>query len=167
MDIHEGIESTLTILHHRLKAKSNTSQIQVIKEYGNLPPVECYPSELNQALMNLLSNSIDAIESCRQSSGAAYQGQIIIQTAIAQSPERVPYVTIRMADNGLGISEAIKHRIFDPFFTTKPVGKGTGLGLSIAYQIIVDKHHGHLECKSRLQQGAEFQIEIPLKQPVI
>lgn len=167
VDIHEGIESTLTILHHRLKAKSNTSQIQVIKEYGNLPRVECYPSELNQALMNLLSNSIDAIESCRQSSGAAYQGQIIIQTAIAQSPDRTPYVTIRIADNGLGIPEAIKHRIFDPFFTTKPVGKGTGLGLSIAYQIIIDKHHGHLECKSRPQRGAEFQIEIPLKQPVI
>ncbi|GAA6617798.1 AAA family ATPase [Scytonema sp. NUACC26] len=168
VDIHEGMNNTLMILHHRLKAKRERTEITVIKEYGQLPPVTCYASELNQVFMNIIVNAIDALE---EGLGTRNKGQGIINS---QSP--IPTILIRtlatekqtvkilIADNGSGIPANVQQRIFDPFFTTKPVGSGTGLGLSISYQIIVDKHKGNITCNSTLGKGTEFLIEIPMKQ---
>ncbi|MGB6166928.1 MAG: ATP-binding protein [Geitlerinemataceae cyanobacterium] len=155
VDIHEGIDNTLTILEHRLKARSNFPKIQVIKEYGQLPPIECYAGPLNQVFLNLLVNAIDALEESQ-----ILDPQIRICTELIDSD----WVAIRIVDNGKGIPDLLRSRLFDPFFTTKPVGKGTGLGLSISYGIVVDRHGGKLECWSTLGQGAEFSIEIPRRQ---
>ncbi len=155
VDIHEGIDSTLLILQHRLKAKSAITEIQVVKEYGDLPLVECYAGEINQVFMNLLSNAIDAIEEVTERSG-----QITISTELLLSDE----IIVRITDNGYGINEKVKTRLFDPFFTTKPVGKGTGLGLSISYQIVTDKHHGKITCDSKPGLGTEFLIQLPVQQ---
>ena len=156
VDIHEGIDSTLMILHSRLKAKSNHPDISVIKEYGELPVIECYPGQLNQVFMNILSNAIDALDD----SFIGHQGQIRIRTEVLDCNQ----VVIRISDNGLGIPQEIVSKLFDPFFTTKDVGKGTGLGLSISYQIVVDKHGGELSCQSTVGQGAKFVIKIPITQ---
>ncbi len=164
VDIHEGLNSTLTILQNRLKAQGNHPEIQVIKEYGKLPHVECYAGQLNQVFMNLLSNAIDAVDEHNQrltlEQIKANPSFIRIQTEVLDDRQ----VAIRISDNGPGMAEHIKARIFDPFFTTKPVGAGTGLGLSISYQIVVDKHGGQLHCFSQVGQGTEFVIEIPLLQ---
>ncbi|MBW4513424.1 MAG: PAS domain S-box protein [Scytonematopsis contorta HA4267-MV1] len=154
-DIHEGIDSTLMILEHRLKAKPNCVAIKVIKEYANLPLVECYAGQLNQVFMNILANAIDALEEKRVS--PTQNPEIRIITEMSTSNQ----VTIRIADNGCGISEEVQKKLFDPFYTTKAVGKGTGMGLSISYQIITDRHGGSLRCISSSGQGAEFIIEIP------
>jgi signal transduction histidine kinase len=164
VDIHEGIESTLLILRHRLKAKSDDVEIEIIKDYSHLPLVECYPGQLNQVFMNVLSNAIDAIEQTRASASAPDLGQITIRTFVTAENRDCPQIVICIADNGLGIPEAAKNRIFDPFFTTKPVGKGTGLGLSISYQIVVEQHGGVFKCSSSPGQGTEFWIEIPSRQ---
>jgi two-component system, NtrC family, sensor kinase len=161
VNIHEGIDSTLTILQYRLKAHSDFLGIEVIKDYSDLPLVECYPGPLNQALMNILVNAIDALED------AFYAGFMNLKKptiSIRTSVIDTQWVEIAIADNGLGIPEEIKQRIFDPFFTTKPVNKGTGMGLSISYQMIVDKHNGKLECFSTPKVGAEFVIHIPIQQ---
>ncbi|MBO3463695.1 ATP-binding protein [Aetokthonos hydrillicola Thurmond2011] len=163
VDIHEGIDSTLMILQHRLNASGIRPAIEVIKEYGNLPQVECYAGQLNQVFMNILANAIDALDEAmknREENASSYTPQIRIYTAITEKNQ----VIIRFADNGQGIPESLKKRLFDPFFTTKPVGKGTGLGLSISYQIITQKHQGTLECISSVGKGAEFAISIPLNQ---
>lgn len=173
-DIHEGIDSTLLILQHRLKPKPGRAPIAVVKEYGSLPRVECYASSLNQVFMNLLANAIDAIEEHPEK-----PGQILIHTEIAtgewkptsQQKQQFPspnseYVIIQICDNGSGIPEAVQKRLFDPFFTTKPTGKGTGLGLSISYRIVVEKHGGHLACFSQPGEGTQFAIAIPLKTAV-
>ncbi|NJR52522.1 MAG: response regulator [Leptolyngbyaceae cyanobacterium CSU_1_3] len=152
VNLHDGIDSTLVILQHRLKAKPNYPAIQVIRDYAPLPQIECYPSQLNQVFMNLLSNAIDALEESAIASPA-----ITIRTSVSDST----WVTISIADNGIGISESIRTKLFDPFFTTKPVGKGTGLGLSISHQIITQKHSGKIECCSTPGQGTEFVIQIP------
>lgn len=165
VNIHEGIESTLLILQHRLKAKSDCSEIQAIEDYSNLPLVECYAGQLNQVFMNVLSNAIDAIEQAKEQSSESYAGQITIRTWAVDESGNYPRIVICITDNGLGIPKAIRSRIFDPFFTTKPVGKGTGLGLSISYQIVVDKHGGVFKCSSEVGQGTEFWIEIPTRQP--
>lgn len=158
VDLHECIDSTLMILHHRLKAKSDHAGIEVVKEYGQLPPLGCYPSQLNQVFMNLLSNSIDALEEAMaQKSSLSDPPLIRIQTGRSGSD----WVFIKIADNGPGIPENLRSKIFDTFFTTKPLGKGTGLGLSISHQIIVEKHQGRLICNST-REGAEFTVEIPL-----
>jgi signal transduction histidine kinase len=159
VDIHEGIDSTLMILSHRLKAFSNRPNIEIIKNYGNLPLVECYPGQLNQVFMNILNNAIDALEE-------AIDMQKISTPSIAIHTEVVDGKTIgiRITDNGMGIAEDVKQKIFDPFFTTKPVGKGTGMGLSISYQIITEKHGGTLSCASKPGEGTEFGIAIPLTQ---
>ncbi len=154
VDIHEGIDSTLLILQNRLKAKHGCPASQMIKHYGDIPLVECYAGQLNQVFMNILSNALDALEECDQ------QGQIHIYTEQKDSNQ----VRIRIADNGMGMTETTCRQIFDPFFTTKSVGKGTGLGLSISYQIVTEKHGGSLQCVSSLGQGAEFIIEIPIQQ---
>jgi signal transduction histidine kinase len=162
VDIHEGIDSTLLILQHRLKAKSDRPEIEGIKDYSQLPLVECYPSQLNQVIMNILANAIDALEEVSQN--RTYQeiqanpNQIKIRT----SPINSDWIEIAIADNGPGIPEAIQSRIFDPFFTTKPVGKGTGMGMSISYQIVTEKHQGKLKCFSSPSEGTEFILEIPI-----
>ena len=165
VDIHEGLDSTLMILQNRLKSKSEHPGIQVIKDYGNLPRVECYAGQLNQVFMNLLANAIDAIDEQNQRRTTegieANPSTIRVQTEVLNSKE----VVIRIADNGPGITQQVKARLFDPFFTTKPVGAGTGLGLSISYQIVVEKHGGQLHCFSQLGKGTEFVIQIPLSQP--
>ncbi|MBE9229393.1 CHASE domain-containing protein [Phormidium sp. LEGE 05292] len=170
VDIHEGIDNTLLILQNRLKDKPNHPAIEVIKEYGKLPKIECYAGQLNQVFMNIITNAIDALDSYNeQRSGEEIEinpSIIKICTAVIgegtkENPQRV---LIKIADNGVGITPEAKKRLFDPFFTTKPVGKGTGLGLSISYQIIVEKHGGMLSCESELGQGTEFLIEIPMNQ---
>jgi two-component system, NtrC family, sensor kinase len=172
VDIHEGIDNTLLILQHRLNASRSYSEIEIMKEYGELPQIECYPAQLNQTFMNILSNAIDALEDLRvaygndinlhpdDSKNLKHKPKICIRTEI--SPKNCLLVTI--ADNGVGIPPAIQQRIFDPFFTTKPIGKGTGLGLSISYQIVVKKHGGNLRYQTELGKGTKFLIEIPLQQ---
>ncbi|HTL87912.1 MAG TPA: MHYT domain-containing protein [Leptolyngbya sp.] len=152
VDIHQGIESTLLLLSHRLKANGSCPEIVVQKHYGDLPLVDCYAGQLNQVFMNILSNAIDALRDRNDSSL-----MILITT---ESVGR-DHVQICIKDNGNGIPDGIRSKIFDPFFTTKPVGTGTGLGLSISYQII-NKHHGSLTCLSAPHQGTEFRIKIPL-----
>lgn len=165
VDLHSGINSTLMILRHRLKANTHRPEIRIIKKYDALPLVECYPGPLNQVFMNILSNAIDALE--ETNSSRSYQeienhpNCITICTA-ALAPD---WVQITIADNGPGIPESIKNRIFDPFFTTKPAGKGTGIGMSISYQIVVEKHGGKLECFSNPDRGTEFVIQLPIHQP--
>ncbi|MBE9087420.1 HAMP domain-containing protein [Tolypothrix sp. LEGE 11397] len=164
VNIHEGIESTLLILQHRLKSKPGYPEIEIIKEYGNLPAIECYVGKLNQVFMNILMNSLDAFESqgqkCSINRNKTATNTIIIRTQIHEKD----WVRISIKDNGIGISEQVKSKIFDPFFTTKPVGEGTGLGLAVSYQIIVEKHKGYLRCISELGEGTEFQMEIPISQ---
>jgi signal transduction histidine kinase len=173
VDIHEGIESTLLILRHQLKAKNEYSEIEVIKEYGKLPEVECYPGHLNQVLMNLLANAIDALEERRVHKFRDHSQAsplIRIHTEVKQDPSSfsdksdVSHVLIHITDNGMGMTEEVRCHLFDPFFTTKPIGKGTGLGLSISYKIIVEKHKGQVLIKSELGQGSEFIIELPIRQ---
>ncbi|MBD2562425.1 MULTISPECIES: GAF domain-containing protein [Nostoc] len=164
VDIHEGIDSTLLILQHRLKAKPESPAIKLVKEYSDLPLVECYAGPLNQVFMNVLSNAIDALEDYRESQSKSHSSQITIHTAVGELEGNIKSVVIRILDNGPGIPEALRARICDPFFTTKPVGKGTGLGLSISYQIVVDKHSGVFKCDSQPGLGTEFWIEIPIKQ---
>jgi signal transduction histidine kinase len=163
-DIHEGIDSTLLILQHRLKAQPDHPGIQIVRDYGRLPTVECFPSQLNQVFMNLLSNSIDALEERDQQRRfdeiQANPSTITIRTHRVSNQA----IAISIADNGPGIEATVCSRIFEPFFTTKPSGKGTGLGLSISYQIVTEKHGGKISCHSALGQGTEFVIEIPLRQ---
>jgi PAS domain S-box-containing protein len=163
-DIHEGLDSTLLILSHRLNAKTNHPRIELIKEYGDLPMVQCYPGQLNQVFMNILSNAIDAIdEDNKERSTQDIKNRpstIRIRTEVNDNES----VTIRIIDNGPGMTDEVLHRLFEPFFTTKPVGQGTGLGLSISYKIVVEKHQGQLQCFSTPGKGAEFVISIPIQQ---
>lgn len=162
VNLHEGIDSTLLILNHRLKGNGEKPQIQIVKEYGNLPPVECFAGPINQVFMNILSNAIDALEDARSKQTnqemPESSSQIRICTEVVGK-----FVEIKIADSGPGITEEVKQRIFDTFFTTKPIGKGTGMGLSISYQIIVERHKGELYCNSELGKGTEFTIRIPLQ----
>ncbi|NJP11331.1 MAG: histidine kinase [Leptolyngbyaceae cyanobacterium RU_5_1] len=172
VNIHEGIDNALLLLRSRLRGKPGQPTITVIKEYGNLPKVECYVGQLNQVFMNILTNAVDVLE--EQASGSRGQGSgkhnlepdpwnltptITIRTEVLE-PNRV---AIYMADNGPGMTEGIAQQLFDPFFTTKPVGKGTGMGLSISYQIVTAWHDGSLQCISAPGNGAEFVIELPIK----
>lgn len=164
VNLHEGIDNTLLILQTRLKPRGNFPGIEVVKQYGNLPLVECYPSQLNQVFMNILVNSIDALENGVNPHENRQTSDRKIFITIKTEFSKPNYITIRLADNGPGITEEVKKRLFEPFFTTKPVGKGTGLGLSISYQIVVDKHKGLLWCESIPGKGTEFWIEIPVRQ---
>lgn len=161
VDIHEGIDSTLMILQSRLKPKPGLCSIQVIKEYGNLPHIECYPGQLNQVFMNIIANAIDALEENSDSESLAatkaYPPTLKIFTRVLDNQE----IEIRISNNGPEIPESVMQQLFNPFFTTKPVGKGTGLGLSIAYQIITQRHKGELQCISEPGQDTEFIIKIP------
>ncbi|MEM9924290.1 MAG: ATP-binding protein [Cyanobacteria bacterium P01_D01_bin.50] len=161
VDIHEGIDNTLMIFQNRFKSTANSPEIIVIKEYSKLPPVECYPGQLNQALMNIISNAIDALSyKIAKKKNPDFIPQIRILTNLSDRDR----VMIRVSDNACGIKKELHSKLFDPFFTTKPVGKGTGLGLSIAYKIIVSKHNGKLSFNSTLGKGTEFIIEIPITQ---
>ncbi|MBE9001976.1 AAA family ATPase [Nostoc sp. LEGE 12447] len=159
VNIHEGIDSTLMILQHRLKAKPDSLGIEIVKAYGELPLVECYAGQLNQVFMNLLSNAIDALEEAN-AQDKTLTPTITISTCLVESKQ----VVIKIADNGPGIPAHIKQKLFDPFFTTKAVGKGTGMGLSISYQIVAEKHKGTLHCVSEPGQGATFIVMIPICQ---
>jgi len=161
IDVHSGIESTLLILQHRLKEKPERRAIIVVKDFAELPWVECYPSQLNQVFMNILSNAIDAVEE-RLETDYTFKPEIRISTTV-EVQKNCRFAVVRIADNGLGISSHIKQRLFDPFFTTKPIGKGTGLGLSISYQIVVERHRGQLLVTSEPGQGSKFLIKIPLR----
>ncbi|MBD1936896.1 PAS domain S-box protein [Microcoleus sp. FACHB-68] len=176
VDIHEGLDNTLMILQNRLKAKPDRPGVKVIKEYGNLPLVECYAGQMNQVFMNILTNAIDAIDELnRQRSIEEIENNpstIRICTEVVKNlslnaesenstVNKKQFVVIRIADSGIGLTQEVQSRLFDPFFTTKPVGSGTGLGMSISYQII-EKHGGQLKCISQAGQGAEFLIEIPI-----
>ncbi len=190
VDLHEGIDSTLLILQHRLKPKDRNPEIQIVKEYGDLPRIECYPGQLNQVFINILSNAIEAFEQPDSNIRQQPSPTITIRTSVidrsdstqntlSQLPESPSYtltnpntpsvpnrrsVVIQITDNGSGMTDFVKARIFDPFFTAKPFGQGTGLGLSISYQIVVEHHHGVLSCTSIPGQGSQFWIEIPLQQ---
>jgi two-component system, NtrC family, sensor kinase len=164
VDIHDGIESTLMILQHRLKSHGDYHQIELIKEYNDLPEIECYVCSINQVFMNILTNAIEVLEPKRiwpkNSSNFEKLPRIEIMTNVYDEN----YITISILDNGRGISPDIISRIFEPFFTTKPIGKGTGLGLSISYQIVVEQHKGQLECFSVKDQGTQFMIKLPVTQ---
>ncbi len=163
VDIHQGIDSTLLILQHRLKARPNHPEIEVIKHYNQLPLVECYAGQLNQVFMNILANAIDILDDVQlkqTDEQPKHKGCITISTSQVGSEA----VQISIADNGSGMSEATCQQIFNPFFTTKPVGKGTGMGMSISHQIITEKHRGRLECYSTSGKGTEFVIQIPIRQ---
>ncbi|MDX2243909.1 MAG: ATP-binding protein [Leptolyngbyaceae cyanobacterium bins.302] len=182
VDLHEGIDSTLLILQHRLKAGHERPEIKIIKEYDQLPLVECYAGQLNQVFMNILVNAIDALEESLVIGDSSFandkssttndpeqrtQDQIPIPTiTIRTSVVDAGWVEVAIADNGGGIPKDVQQRIFDPFFTTKPLGKGTGMGMSISYQIVTEKHGGKLECFSTPGEGTEFVIRIPLRQQV-
>ncbi|NJL90288.1 MAG: PAS domain-containing protein [Coleofasciculaceae cyanobacterium SM2_1_6] len=168
IDIHEGINSTLLLLQHRLKNKPGQEKIQIIKNYNKIPLVDCYAGQLNQVFMNLLSNAIDAVESHYLSTSKLDQDSDGVaepeSPTITISTQKIypNFVQISIKDNGCGIPETVRTKIFDPFFTTKPVGSGTGIGLSISYQIVVDKHGGKLYCLSEVGKGTEFLVEIPI-----
>jgi signal transduction histidine kinase len=171
VDIHEGIDSTLMILASRLKAVPSRPAIEVNRTYGPLPKVECYAGQLNQVFMNILANAIDALEEGVRL-GKTLHPLLTIQTTLVdglpegmagQTPNR-SWVEICIQDNGIGIPPATRQRIFDPFFTTKPIGVGTGMGLAISYQIVTERHQGHLECHSTPGQGTRFVVTIPLGQ---
>ncbi len=163
VDIHEGIDSTLMILEHRLQQRGDNAAITVIKEYGQLPAIVCYAGQLNQVFMNLLINAIDAIESQPNQPNPNQNGSTNSWIKIVTRVKSAEQIEILIADNGPGIPDEVKSRLFDPFFTTKPVGKGTGLGLSISYSIIVEKHRGKLDVSSTPGKGTEFRIVIPVK----
>lgn len=159
VDIHEGLESTLRLLQHRLRNDRKWTPAVLHRNYGQLPLVECYPSQLNQVFMNILVNAFDAIEQqAVQQPEQRFEPQISIATEADSD-----WAYIRISDNGPGMSPEVQRHLFDPFFTTKPVGQG--LGLSISHQIIVETHHGLLSYQSELGQGTEFCIAIPLQQP--
>ncbi|AVH62120.1 trifunctional serine/threonine-protein kinase/ATP-binding protein/sensor histidine kinase [Nostoc sp. 'Peltigera membranacea cyanobiont' N6] len=160
-NIHQGIDSTILILKHRLKPNEQRPAIEVVTNYGNLPQVECFPGQLNQVFMNLLANAIDALD--ESNTGRSFEeikgnpNCITITTSVENH-----LVKIGIADNGKGMNEQVKSKIFDHLFTTKAVGKGTGLGLAIARQIVESTHGGKLSCNSVLGEGTEFMIEIPV-----
>ncbi len=160
-NIHDGIESTLLILKHRTKSNDQRSAIKIVKEYGNLPDIKCFPGQLNQVFMNILANAVDALDEACQYHDFERSNtnpcSIIIRTFVDDN-----HANVLISDNGMGIPEDIQSKIFDHLFTTKLVGKGTGLGLAIAQQIIVDNHGGNLTMDSNLGQGTSFCIVLPI-----
>ncbi|MEG3905550.1 response regulator [Microcoleus sp. B4-C5] len=162
VDIHEGLESTLMILQHRLKDEAQQTIIKVVKEYDNLPKIECYAGQMNQVFMNVLTNAIEALQSPKRWANDVDDSSSIPTITICTKLLSDFQVGIYITDNGPGITEDIQQRIFEPFFTTKTVGTGKGLGLSISYTIVVDDHGGQLSCFSIPDQGATLAIEIPI-----
>lgn len=162
-NIHDGLDSTLLILKHRIKANDNRDEISIVKRYSELPNIECYAGQLNQVFMNLLANAIDAVDEAHPQAA-----QIEIETVllpIDSNNDTDQQISISIKDNGIGMSEAVKQQVFEHLFTTKAVGKGTGLGLAIARQIIFDRHKGRIDIKSAPGEGTEFLITLPVKSP--
>jgi two-component system NtrC family sensor kinase len=159
VDLHENLDSTLTLLEHRLKAQPDRPVITLLKDYGQVPRVKCFAGQLNQVFMNILANAIEAIEERFAKDPTFSQPQIQISTQCNDLNQ----VSISITDNGIGIPADLQSRLFDPFFTTKTIGKGTGMGLSISYQIITEQHHGTLKCISQPGQGSIFSITIPIQ----
>jgi signal transduction histidine kinase len=162
VDIHEGIDSTLMILQHRLKSKADRPAIEVIKDYGDLPLVKCYAGQLNQVFMNLIANAIDALEEQVVRKNGDFKPIISIHTEVVQGNYSASTIRITITDNGFGMNDTVRSKLFHPFFTTKPIGKGTGMGLSISKQILVEKHRGKLQCISAPEKGTQFIIEMPI-----
>jgi two-component system, NtrC family, sensor kinase len=162
VNLHDGLDNTLMILQLRLKAQSTRPEINIIKQYGDLPLVECYAGQMNQVFMNLIANAIDALDDSNIGRSFSdiinHPNRIVISTC--QIDQK--HIQIKISDNGTGIPEKVRSQLFDPFFTTKAVGKGTGLGLSISYQVITEKHSGRIWCESAPDQGTTFVIEIPI-----
>ncbi|MDA0269014.1 MAG: GAF domain-containing protein [Cyanobacteria bacterium] len=164
VDLHAGLDSTLLILQGHVQPGPVGPGITVVKRYGEIPPVQCCPSQLNQVFMNLLSNAIQAIEARWLIEPTPQSGQIRVETAVLEATDPTqPQVAITISDNGIGMEAAVQARIFEPFFTTKITGQGTGLGLSICHQIVVDQHQGTLTCESTPEQGSSFCLQIPLQ----
>ncbi|MCD8488799.1 MAG: PAS domain S-box protein [Desertifilum sp.] len=159
VNLHEGIDNTLLILQHRLRANSERSDITIHKDYAALPPIRCYAGHLNQVFMNLLANAIDALEEKLRSTHATFEPTITIQTSVLDSVPSA--VAIRISDNGIGMEPETQQRLFDPFFTTKPIGRGTGLGLSISHSIVVERHGGQITVQSERGRGTTFEIVLP------
>ncbi|NEQ96753.1 MAG: HAMP domain-containing histidine kinase, partial [Cyanothece sp. SIO2G6] len=170
VDIHDGLNNTLILLQHRLKATPDRPEIAVTRCYGNLPQVECYPGLLNQVFMNILANALDALDDKTKRHPHEAEElplhQIALHTTLITGPTDETWVEVAIADNATGISAKVQQQIFDPFFTTKPMGKGTGMGMSISYQIVTEQHRGQLRCESTVGEGTTFLIQLPLKQPV-
>jgi two-component system, NtrC family, sensor kinase len=163
VDVRSGLDSTLLILQHSLQPSLEIPAIQVVTDYGVLPQVACFPRHLNQVFLNLLTNSIDAIKlAYAKGQYAQMEGKVGCIT-IRTSTVDTQSIKITIADNGVGIPKQFQKKVFDPFFTTKPIGKGTGMGLSISYQVVVEQHHGKLECFSKENEGSEFVISLPIK----
>lgn len=162
VDLHDGLDNTLMILQHRLKAQSTRPEINIVKQYGDLPLVECYAGQMNQVFMNLIANAIDALDD--SNIGRSFSDVVASPNNIVISTCKIDqkHVQIKISDNGTGIPEQVRSQLFDPFFTTKAVGKGTGLGLSICYQVITEKHAGRIWCESGPELGTAFVIEIPI-----
>ena len=171
VNIHDGLDSTLLILQHRLKLNDRCSDIEIVKNYGEIPLVNCYPGQLNQVFMNILANAIDALEEvslikASRAKASDQQAEFTPKIQICTNPIHSNLIQVSISDNGVGIPESAKAKLFDPFFTTKPVGKGTGLGLSISHQIVTERHQGSLYCQSKPGQGTEFVVELPVELPV-
>ncbi len=170
IDIHENIDSTLVVLQSRFNGRDGKPEIQLIKNYGDLPGIECYSGLLNQVFVNLLMNAIDAIESrtaieqqqniLASTQDSKYHGVITITTSLSSSNQAV----ISIQDNGCGMNAQTQEKIFNPFFTTKPIGQGTGMGLAISYQIITENHQGNISVNSTPGEGTEFVMTMPIKQ---
>ncbi|NJM96927.1 MAG: HAMP domain-containing histidine kinase [Phormidesmis sp. RL_2_1] len=175
-DLHQGLDSAIFLVTSQMGATAHRPAITIIRHYGEIPMVYCYPGQLNQVFMGLLTNAIDALTPiptvCALDSGLETTAPVktasapkiptITITTDTLQQGNTQFVRIRFTDNGMGMSEAIRERIFDPFFTTKPVGAGMGLGLSMSYQIMVTNHKGKLLCDSRLGEGTTFTLQIPL-----
>ena len=172
-DLHEGLESTLVILQHRLKETPEMPMVRVVRDYGLLPLVECAPGQMNQVFMNLLSNALDALDERYEQleeigagenviGGVTGRGELALRTATFTDEVGAEWIEIRIADTGVGISAENQDRVFDAFFTTKPVGKGTGIGLSISHTIVTQNHSGKIFCSSTLGNGAEFVVHLPV-----
>lgn len=166
-NVADCLESTLLILNHRMKAVGDRPMIQIEKDYGELPPILCNTGRINQSLMNLLSNAIDALDKrwddC-QNEGTSFDPTIRIKTYFEQSDDQ-DSVHISIADNGCGMNDKTQKQMLVPFFTTKAPTQGTGIGLSITQQII-QEHGGDLDCRSAIGQGTTFMLRLPTRLPV-
>ena len=167
VDLHSGIDSTLLILQNRLEAHTdvNTGRVDptitITKNYGEIKPIQCYVSQLNQVFMHVFSNAIDTLRSPELTHNTEEIAHNITIGTENIEFDRRPWIRIIVSDNGMGIPDIVKDKIFDPFFTTKPVGQGQGLGLAISYEIITERHGGKFYCRSKVGEGSQFILELP------
>ncbi|MGC1307901.1 MAG: GAF domain-containing protein [Phormidesmis sp.] len=167
VSLTDSIDNTLLMLNNRLQATPQRPEIRVKKSYEPLPQVECYPGQINQVLMNLLTNAVDALDEYWAKAPAETNAKSPLITISTQALTATNTVLIKIEDNGPGMLDRVKAKLYDPFFTTKPVGQGTGLGLATSYQIVTRQHYGRLQCHSQMKQGTEFSIELPITQSIV